>query len=163
MTLKRIVWRKDVKKTNLSDLGSYYCSPSFFRTWSRKLAINMFRSLLSILSNSLGSFLETQNFFNNETSLCVLLNVVLFSWCYTNPSKEQPTDKPVIVFLRPTHFLKKNSEAPLKGRQFWKAICQRMNHSDWPRNAFTLSLIGYAFTCENSCTPFSELRMTGCI
>jgi len=37
-----------------------------------------------------------------------------------------------------------------------------MNHSDWPRNAFTLSLIGYASTCENNCTPFFELRMTGC-
>ena len=78
-----------LQKTDLSDVGSaYYCSPSFFQTWSRKLAINTLRSLASIFSNSLGSFLETKNFFNNETSLCVLLNVFLFFWCCTNSSKE---------------------------------------------------------------------------
>ena len=98
MTLKGLFDERTLKKTNLSDLGSYYCSPSFFRTWSRKLAINMSRSLLSILSNSLGSFLETQNFFNNETSLCVLLKVVLFSWCYRNSSKEQPSDTNLLYF-----------------------------------------------------------------
>ena len=45
--------------------------------WSRKLAINTSRSLVSIFSNSLGSFLQTKYFINNETSLCVLLNVFL--------------------------------------------------------------------------------------
>ena len=73
-----------LQKTDLSDVGSYYCSPSFFQTWSRRLAINTLRSLASIFS----SLLETKNFFNNETSLCVLLNVFLFFWCCTNSSKE---------------------------------------------------------------------------
>ena len=81
-----------LQKTNLSDVGSaYYCSPSFFQTWSRKLAINTLRSRALIFSNSLGSFPETKNFFNKETSLCVLLNVFLFFWCCTNSSKETQT------------------------------------------------------------------------
>ena len=46
--------------------------------WSRKLAINTSRSLVSIFSNSLSSLLQTKYFINNETSLCVLLNVFLF-------------------------------------------------------------------------------------
>ena len=45
--------------------------------WSRKLAINTSRSLVSIFSNSLGSFLQTKYFINNETSLWVLLYVFL--------------------------------------------------------------------------------------
>ena len=45
--------------------------------WSRKLAINTSRSLVSIFSNSLGSFLQTKYFINNETSLWVLLFVFL--------------------------------------------------------------------------------------
>ena len=59
-------------------------APSFFGTWSRKLS----RSLVSISSNFLGSLLETKNFFNNETSLCVLLNVFLFA--ETPPKSNQP-------------------------------------------------------------------------
>ena len=63
--------------------------------------------------------------------------------------------KPVIVFPRVHHFLKKNLEVPLKSCQMWKAIWMKtMKNSNWLRKAFTLSLIGYTSTCENSCTPF---------
>ena len=48
-------------------------------TWSRKLAINMSRSLAPMFSVSLSSFLETKIFLSNETSLSDLLNVFLFS------------------------------------------------------------------------------------
>ena len=67
-----------LQKTNLGDLGSYYCSPSFFRTWSRKLAIDTSKSLASIFSNSLGSFLETKNFFNNKhlSVFCLQLELI---------------------------------------------------------------------------------------
>ena len=49
------------------------------RTWSRKLAINTLRSLAPIFSISLSSFLETNIFLSNETPLCDLLDVFLFS------------------------------------------------------------------------------------
>ena len=45
-----------------------------------------------IFSISLSSFVETKSFFGNETSLCDLLDVLLFSWCHTNTSGQQPTD-----------------------------------------------------------------------
>ena len=88
-----------LQETDLSDVGSYYCSPSFCRPPSRKLAINTTRSLASIFSNSLCSFLETKNFFNNETSLCGLLNMFLFLWCCTNSSNKQPADTTCYFFL----------------------------------------------------------------
>ena len=128
----------------------------FWKLFLLKLAINMSRSLPSIFSNSLGSFLETNNFFNNETSLCVLLNVFLFSAVQTLVRSNRPTQTCYSLF-RPRHLLKKNSEeAPLKSRQIWNARVEcklTMNDSDWLTKAFTLKLIGYTSTCENSYTP----------
>ena len=144
--------------------------------WSRKLAINTSRSLVSIFSNSLGSLLETKYFFSNETSLCVLLNVFLFFvvvfflmlhklfWGATN------RQKPVIVFLRSRHFVLINLEASLESHQIWKAINDEVLWY-WLGKAFMLSLIGYASTCQNSCmyailigcTSFSHMRKIKCI
>ena len=82
---------------------------------------------VSIFSNSLGSFLKTKKFSNNETSLCVLLNVFLFSWysAQTLLRSIQPT-KTCYNFLRPRHFLKKNLKAPLKAAKSGKPFkCKR--------------------------------------
>ena len=119
MHLQKFNLVSTLQKTDLSDVGSYYCSPSFCRPPSRKLAINTTRSLASIFSNSLCSFLETKNFFNNETSLCGLLNMFLFLWCCTNSSNKQPADTTCYFFL--LSFWKK-LEVPLKSCQIWKAI-----------------------------------------
>ena len=59
------------------------------RTWRRKLAINTSSTSLApiLFSISLSSFLETKFFLSNETSLCDLLDVFLFSfhfWAATN-------------------------------------------------------------------------------
>ena len=148
--------------------------------WSRKLAINTSRSLVSIFSNSLGSFLQTKYFINNETSLCVLLNVFLvfcfflfvcfflmlhkLFWGATN------RQKPVKVFLRLRHFVLINLEASLENHQVWKAVNDELLWY-WLGKAFMLSLIGYASTCENSCmyailigcTSFSHMWKIKCI
>ena len=136
-------------------MGSYYCTPSFFRTRSRKLTIYTSRSLASN-SNSLRSFLETKNFYNNETSFCCSLNVFLFPWCCTNSFNQRPTDTTCYCF--PSFFLKKKKkkklEAPLKSRQIWKAIWMNVGWTTLiGSKAFTLSMIIYSSTCENSCTP----------
>ena len=49
-------------------------------------------SLAPIFSICLSSFLETKIFWSNETSLCDVLDVFLFSGCHTNTSGQQPTD-----------------------------------------------------------------------
>ena len=143
-------------------MGSYHCLLLSFEleveNWRLTCPDLLYQYFLTLSAR----FLKPKTF-----SITKHLSVFCLMWSCFLDATETPLrsnrQKPVIVFLRPSHFLKKNSEAPPKGRQFWKAICQRMNHSDWPRNAFTLSLIGYASTCENNCTPFSELLMTGCI
>ena len=97
---------RTLQKTHLSDVGSsIYCSLSFLRTWSRKLAINTSRSLASIFPHSLRSFLKLKTFFNNDTSLRGLDNVFLFLWCYTNSWNEQPTHTTCYCF--PSFFVEK--------------------------------------------------------
>ena len=63
------------------------------RTRNRKLATNPSRSLALIFSISLSSFIETKFLLSNEISLCDLLDVFLFSWCYiqTGLGSNQPT------------------------------------------------------------------------
>ena len=128
-----------LQKTHLSDVGSsIYCSLSFLRTWSRKLAINTSRSLASIFSHSLRSFLKLKTFFNNDTSLRGLDNVFLFLWCYTNSWNEQPTHTTCYCF--PSFFVEKNFETPLKSCQMWKAIWDAswMNDFDWLKGIYTV-------------------------
>ena len=44
-------------------------------------------------SLSCSSLVETKSLLSNKTSLCVLLNVLLFSRCCTNSSREHPADR----------------------------------------------------------------------
>ena len=125
--------------------------------WSRKLAINTSRSLVSIFSNSLSSLLQTKYFINNETCLC-------FAWCLlvffvflffffdatqTILRSNQPT-KTCYSFPSSRHFVLINLEASLESHQIWKPKNDELLWY-WLRKAFMLSLIGYASTCENSC------------
>ena len=116
------------------------------RTWSRKLAINTSTPLAPILSISLSSFLETKFFLGNETSFCDLLDVFLFSWCHTNTSEQQPTDKNLELS---SAFACKfeggtDERAAAKSEKLFE--CEGCTHFDWLAIAFTLLLIGYTST-----------------
>ena len=137
MHLQKFNLVSTLQKTDLSDVGSYYCSPSFCRPPSRKLAINTMRSLASIFSNSLCSFLETKNFFNNETSLCGLLNMFLFLWCCTNSSNEQPANTTCYFFL--LSFWKKFGGAAKKPPNLESHLnASLMNSADWLKGIYAV-------------------------
>ena len=137
MHLQKFNLVSTLQETDLSDVGSYYCSPSFCRTRSRKLAINTSRSVASILSNFLCSFLETKNFFNDETSLCSLLNMFLFLWCCTNSSNEQPADTTCYFFL--LSFWKKFGGAAKKPPNLESHLnASLMNSADWLKGIYAV-------------------------
>ena len=61
------------------------------RTWSRKVAINTSTSLAPIFSISLSSFLESNIFLSNKTSLCGLLYVFFLDAIQTRLGSNQLT------------------------------------------------------------------------
>ena len=113
--------------------------------WSRKLAINTSRSLVSLFSNSHSSLLQTNYFINNETSLCVLLYVFLlllfffFDATQTLLRSNQPTKTCYSFPSYPAFCVNKfggvaRKPPNLESHKRWTTLI-------WLRKAFMLSLI----------------------